>query len=90
MATKILIKTVKHAPEEVPELLTHAAVMAAVGRNKQQSFKLMPPPVATTRFGGNTVGLWTWEQVEELREIYGSSPRPMKRRAAVKEGEDNG
>lgn len=86
MATKILIKTVKHAPEEVPELLTHAAVMAALGRNKQQSFKLMPPPVATTQFGGNTVGLWTWEQVEELREIYGSKPRAMKRR----KGEDNG
>lgn len=93
MAEKILIKTVQHAPEEVPTLYTHAEVMRELGRAKQQRLARMPLPVARVQFGGNLIGLWTRNQIEQLRAHYGSTPRPMKRRStggAEGKDEDNG
>ena len=86
MAEKILIKTVQHAPEEVPTLYTPAEVMRELGRAKQQRLARMPLPVARVQFGGNLIGLWTRNQIEQLRSHYGSKPRAMKKR----KGEDNG
>lgn len=80
MAEKILIKTVRNAPEEVPTLYTHAEVMRELGRAKQQHLARMPQPVARVQFGGNLVGLWTRNQIEALRAHYGSTPRAMKKR----------
>ena len=55
-------------------LYTKASLMRELGRHRQHMFKHMPKPMAELRYRDRLVPVWTQEQVDELKDLYGDKP----------------
>ena len=66
---------------ELPVVYTKGAVNRELNRSKQQHLAAMPPPVGYVRAGeGHMMPIYSQEQVERLRKIYGNKPKKYAKR----------